>query len=85
MVQCSLCAALLYKEISRKPRKALSRQSWTYRIWWLERAELCGELRNAVGGAFDSQFFHPMSQGVRMHAKSFGGAVGTLDHPVGLL
>jgi len=85
MVQCSLCAVPLYREISRKPRKALSRGSWTYRIWWLESAELCGELRNAVGGAFYSQFFHPMSQGVRMHAKSSGGAVRTLNHAVCLL
>src|ERR1044072_3420990 len=73
------------ERITRKPHKALSRGSWTYRIWWLERSGLCGELRNAVGGAFDSEFFHPMSQGVRMHAESSGGAVRTLNHTACLL
>lgn len=32
-------------------------------------------LRNAVGLAFYSQFFHAVSQRVRMHAESFSGAV----------
>src|ERR1700754_3163977 len=42
-------------------------------------------LRNAVGLAFYSQFFHAVPQRVRMHAKSFGGAVRALDYAVSLL
>ena len=57
---------------------------WIYRIWWLERSELCAELRNAVGRALDSQFFHPMSQGVRMcrilkHNRHLSASVLSLD------
>lgn len=32
-------------------------------------------LRNAVGLAFDAEFFHAVSQRVGMHAEGFGGAV----------
>ena len=53
----------------------------------LPRSVLCllGISHYSVGRAFDSQFFHPMSQGVRMHAKSSGGSVRTLNHTVCLL
>ena len=44
-----------------------------------------GELRNAVGRSFDSEFFHPVSQGVRMHAENLCGAIRALNHPVSLL
>ena len=50
-----------------------------------ERLVLGGELRNAVGRAFDSQFFHPVSQGVRMQAKSFSCTARALDHTVSFL
>ena len=79
-----VCRTSIQRDLAQTAQSAVA---WklTYRIWWLERAELCGELRNTVGGTFDSQFFHPMSQGVRMHAESSGGAVRTLNHTACLL
>jgi hypothetical protein len=55
-----------------------------YQIWELIDLSAGGELRNAVARAFDTEFFHPVSQGIWMEAKSFGSAVRTLDHAVSL-
>src|SRR6266550_9170706 len=47
--------------------------------------DVVGELRYAVGGAFDPQLFHSVSQRIRMHTKSLRGAVCALYHPASLL
>ena len=44
-----------------------------------------GGLRYAVGGAFDPQLFHSVSQRIRMHTKSFRGPVYALYHPASML
>ena len=46
---------------------------------------MVGELRYAVGGAFDTQLFHSVSQRIRMHTKSLCGAVCTFNHAASLL
>lgn len=56
-----------------------------YGIWWPGEIGFAGELRNAVGRAFDSQFFHAVSQGVGMHAQRFSCTAQALYHPVSFL
>ena len=51
----------------------------------VEEVETRSELRNPVGGTFDTQLFHAVSQSVRMKAESFRCAVRTFDDAASLL
>ena len=43
-----------------------------------------GELRYTVGGAFNPQLLHSVSQRIRMHTESLGSAVCALYHAASL-
>ena len=56
-----------------------------YHIWELKEWATRSELRNAVGGTFDTQLLHAVSESVGMKAESFRGAARAFDDAVSLL
>ena len=70
---------------SRQRRAHLGPLGRGYHIWELKEWATRSELRNAVGGTFDTQLLHAVSESVGMKAESFRGAARTFDDAVSLL
>ena len=43
------------------------------------------ELRPAVARSFDAELFHSVAKGVRMNTQDLRRALGTVNHPTGIL
>ena len=80
-----MCAARLRAQKSRKIGPQSRLVCFVYHIWELKKVGFKSELRTAVGGTFDPELFHAVSQGVRVHTESFGGTVRALDDTMTLL